>query len=103
MSEETVVLERQSERVFGYLVATSGRDPGAIYQLPESSVTVGRGEDAHIRIDDPSVSATHAHVEGKGGGAWRLVDAGSANGVVVNGARTGERLLQPDDVIELGR
>jgi len=69
-------------------VVRLGRDPG--------STIVFSGDEANV------VSARHAEVRHTSGG-WHLVDLGSRNGTLVNGARvTGAVLLQVGDKISLG-
>ena len=70
--------------------------------LVPGEMTIGRDDDAGLRLDDPSVSRKHATlvVERR-----RVVvrDLGSRNGVVVNGTRIdGERALVARDVVEIG-
>lgn len=54
--------------------------------LPEGETILGRGDGSGVRIDDPRLSRHHARllVEGP---RVRVVDLGSANGVLVNGDR----------------
>jgi pSer/pThr/pTyr-binding forkhead associated (FHA) protein len=76
--------------------------PGAQFTLPEQgAVRVGRGEDAGIRIDHPSVSREHLEIERVGTG-FRVRDLGSANGMRVGGQRLDEAVLGAGDVLELG-
>ena len=49
-------------------------------------VVIGRGPDATLRLEDPSVSRLHARISANGGGA-RIEDAGSSHGTFVDGAR----------------
>ncbi len=65
------------------------------YPLPESGeVTVGRGADCHVRIDDAKVSRCHVRLAM--GPVVRLVDAGSANGTFLGGRR-----LDPEAPVDL--
>ena len=70
----------------------TGPRGGARHVLPEGLVTLGRGGESTIVIDDPRVSRSHAglHVDQ----VMRLTDLGSANGTVLAGRRlaTGEAL-----------
>jgi hypothetical protein len=64
-------------------------------------VTIGRGEDADVVIADPQVSRLHAEIRPDGDG-YVIVDRGSSNGTLVNGAAiTGPRRLQPGDEIQI--
>lgn len=73
----------------------------ASFPLVGSGLVVGRDPRAHIVIDDPSVSRTHARLDVDGDGVW-VEDLGSVNGTVVNGQRVTRCHLGPGDVLELG-
>lgn len=72
------------------------------WRLTAPECSIGRTDDNDIVIRDGSVSRVHARLSVERDG-WRIQDAGSSNGVVVNGARIQTALLQPGDVVELGR
>jgi ABC-type multidrug transport system ATPase subunit len=64
-----------------------------------SEILVGRGEDCHIRLDHISVSRHHARITAQGG-QFYLTDAGSTNGVMINGKKAeGKTRLQEKDLI----
>lgn len=63
-------------------------------------LVLGRGQDVE-RVSASGVSKRHAKVVPAGHG-FRIVDLGSRNGVVVNGARVGEHDLAPGDLVRLG-
>lgn len=66
------------------------------------SLTVGRGEDAGLVIDDPEISRAHA-VLGSTGKGLEVEDLGSLNGTWVNGERISHPTrLAPGDVIKVG-
>jgi hypothetical protein len=82
----------------GRLVFADGQKQG----LDSRMVTIGRGEDNDVPLDDDFASARHAHVEPRRDGVW-VADAGSTNGTFVNGARLSKpRKLKPGDVIRIG-
>lgn len=65
--------------------------------------TIGRGEHAQIRIDDPSVSSAHALIIA-GPSGWILEDLASRNGTAINGMDiSGAVDLVNGDVVETGR
>lgn len=70
--------------------------------LQEGWTRVGRSMAAHIRFDDPTVSRRHAlvHLEG---GAVRMLDDRSLNGVFVNGERVEWHELEDADEVTIGR
>jgi DNA-binding SARP family transcriptional activator len=69
--------------------------------LDERVVTIGRLPDRDVVLDDAGVSRLHAEVR-RIGSSFRLVDLGSANGTVVNGARIVEHPLMDGDLIRMG-
>lgn len=79
------------------------------YQLSGNRVTVGRRSDNNIRLDDPTVSGTHAIISLKpdpyleGQVVATLVDFNSTNGVFVNGERVRQQKLSSGDVIRIGQ
>src|SRR5258708_890088 len=74
---------------------------GTTYELGDDLVTIGRGPDNMIVINNPSVSARHAQLQ-LAGETYRLKDLGSANGTRVNGKPVTETLLSFDDRIRFG-
>ena len=64
--------------------------------------TVGRGQGADIRLDDPSVSRLHAELIRRGPYVY-VVDLGlSRNGTRVNGRPVARRVLDEGDVLIFG-
>ncbi len=73
-----------------------------VYPLNGFMKEVGRLAECDVYLpDDPRVSRRHARLDWDGSG-WVVVDAGSSNGLYVNGKRVEERRLKPGDVLELG-
>jgi pSer/pThr/pTyr-binding forkhead associated (FHA) protein len=63
---------------------------------------VGRGAHNDVRLNDESVSETHAKLQRREDG-WYVVDMGSTNGTYVGGARiSGEQLLEGSPDIRFG-
>lgn len=58
--------------------------PGETVALTGDVVTIGRGPDRTIRIDDSRASRQHASLRSQGG-VWTVTDDGSSNGTRVNG------------------
>jgi putative peptide zinc metalloprotease protein len=68
----------------------------------EGELTIGRAEDATVRLDDPTVSRRHARIVAAPSGPV-IEDAGSRFGVLVDGQTlAGPRLLLPGAEIRLG-
>jgi DNA-binding NtrC family response regulator len=60
------------------------------------------GRCLELTLGDARVSTVHATLS-RAGAAWTVADAGSKNGVLVNGARIERQLLRDGDIVELGR
>src|SRR5580700_440129 len=79
--------------------------PGAeprLYELNDrSTIHIGRAASNDITLPHPSISRSHALLEGKSD-AWFVTDQRSANGVLVNGVRIEHVELKNGDVIGLG-
>jgi hypothetical protein len=78
-------------------------DPGSVYTIASSALTIGRGGDNDVSISgDEYASARHARFEPRRDGVY-VEDIGSTNGTFVNGIRlTVDRRLAPGDVVRIG-
>ncbi len=66
-------------------------------------LTIGRGADADVIVDNTAISRKHALLEVKGG-RYILTDIGSLNGTFVNGRKIkGAEYITPEDDIRLGK
>jgi pSer/pThr/pTyr-binding forkhead associated (FHA) protein len=72
------------------------------WDLSDKPLTVGRGDQAHARIDDTEMSRQHFVISPKSGG-YVLQDQNSQNGTLVNGKRVSETTLKPNDTIRAGQ
>ena len=73
------------------LAVIDGHDASAVYRLDCPECFVGRGEDAHVAIDnDEEVSKRHCMIR-VDGSTCTLIDLGSLNGTLLNC-----RPLRPD-------
>lgn len=64
-------------------------------------LTIGRGSEANVQIDDRNVSRAHARISLLGDRVT-IVDLDSMNGTWVNGARVDMAMLDPGDRIHVG-
>jgi hypothetical protein len=73
----------------------------------DSTVTVGRGSDADLRINDPGVSRRHVEFRvSSGPGAFPRIevhDLGSTNGMLINGQRMQSALADDGTEVKIGR
>lgn len=76
-------------------------DRGRSAAFGAAAVSIGRGPEAGLRLQDPSVSRIHCKVVVVAGKAT-LTDAGSSTGTLINGAPQQQHELQEGDVIHIG-
>ena len=85
------------------LVCTDGALAGQHFGVPEDGLDLGRSEENHVVIKDDGVSRFHARLLFDNGSLW-LQDAGSRNGVFVNGVRvTGHQALKVGDTVAIAQ
>ena len=88
-------------RVRVTIVQVSGGAAGSEHRLMSARLTLGRGPDVDLAFDDPAMSREHAALE-LADEAYRLLDLGSTNGVLVNGAPVTAADLKHGDRFQLG-
>jgi two-component system cell cycle response regulator len=80
----------------------SGPDLGRRYPLAAGRTVIGRGESAGVRVQDNSVSRTHAVVESNADGCY-IIDQKSLNGTHVNDRPVGgAHQLADGDYVRVG-
>lgn len=75
--------------------------------LERSEVTLGRAQDADVRINDSQASRLHARItteldEATGEARYRLTDLDSTNGTILNGKPINEAFLEDGDKFVIG-
>jgi pSer/pThr/pTyr-binding forkhead associated (FHA) protein len=78
---------------------TAGR---RMHDLSDDVVTVGRGQESNIFLDDVTVSRKHAEIM-HGDRGYRIRDVGSLNGTYVNRVRVDAVDLRSGDEIQVGK
>ena len=78
---------------------TAGR---RMHDLSDEVVTVGRGQESSIFLDDVTVSRKHAEIV-TGERGYRIRDVGSLNGTFVNRVRVDAVDLRNGDEIQVGK
>lgn len=78
---------------------TAGR---RMHDLGDEVVTVGRGQESSIFLDDVTVSRKHAEIMRERSG-YRIRDIGSLNGTYVNRVRVDAVDLRNGDEIQIGK
>jgi pSer/pThr/pTyr-binding forkhead associated (FHA) protein len=87
---------------YGRLILISAGSPEQVFPLSASQIRLGRDETNDIVLSDRQVSRLHARLECNEQGCI-LVDAGSANGTLVDGQLIKRVKLQSGSLIELGQ
>ena len=78
---------------------------GTRHPLQAPGLTIGRGTEADLRINDPGISRLHAQIRvnhGAAGDQVDIVDLGSTNGIVVDGQKVRHAMLAEGTRIEIG-
>jgi pSer/pThr/pTyr-binding forkhead associated (FHA) protein len=84
------------------LAITRGPGAGSRYRLVDDEVRIGRHPDAHVLLDDVTVSRRHALLTAVDGQVI-ITDQASLNGTYVAGERVDSHLLADGDEIQIGR
>jgi pSer/pThr/pTyr-binding forkhead associated (FHA) protein len=92
---------RDTTRASVTLEGLEGPVAGLLYALKGDALSLGRGPDMDIVLEDPGASRCHAMLYRRGS-AWTIRDNGSANGLLVNGEVVDEWELQPGDLVLIG-
>jgi pSer/pThr/pTyr-binding forkhead associated (FHA) protein len=85
-----------------FLVGVGQVHGGRVYPLEHNTVSIGRADDADVRVVDPSVSARHARII-NGSAGFELEDLESTNGTMLEGKRIVRAHLRSGDRITLGQ
>jgi pSer/pThr/pTyr-binding forkhead associated (FHA) protein len=86
----------------GRYIEVQGADRALTIPLEGEAMRIGRGLAANLRLDETSVSRSHAILVPRADGA-RILDDRSSNGTFVNGRRVQQAELANGDVIRVGR
>lgn len=77
--------------------------PGAAQEIPlePKGVTIGRGANCDVTLDHDNVSRVHARISQDPFGRWIVEDAGSRNGVLIEGQRITAQAVRPGQQITI--
>jgi pSer/pThr/pTyr-binding forkhead associated (FHA) protein len=84
-----------------YLQIESGELGGRRFEISEQPLTIGRGADNQIVLNDTAISTNHCHLVQEGE-VCRLVDLDSTNGTLLNDSPVTDSELRNGDIIILG-
>ncbi|MFT3928041.1 MAG: GGDEF domain-containing protein [Myxococcales bacterium] len=100
--EITVPIGARSKRSALALLVVKGPHAGEVLTVEGSHAVIGRGLEADLRIEDPSLSRTHARFD-REGDTLAVTDLESRNGTFVEGQRlTARHRLKSGELITLG-
>jgi pSer/pThr/pTyr-binding forkhead associated (FHA) protein len=71
-------------------------------ETDKSQITIGRGNNNDIQIDNLGVSKTHAKII-KNPDAYTVVDLNSTNGTILNDKQIKKANLAPQDILTIGK
>lgn len=71
------------------------------FEVDKDEISIGRGQDCDIVLDDKKASRKHAVIR-RTGVTFSVKDLGSANGTFLNGAKIEEKELTGDDILKIG-
>ena len=84
------------------LAAISGKLKGAIFDLHEAALIIGRETAANVCLADAAVSRRHSKIEKKDGD-FVITDLESLNGTFVNNVPVRSRVLEHGDRVRIAR
>jgi pSer/pThr/pTyr-binding forkhead associated (FHA) protein len=83
------------------LIGMSSTVKGKKFELTHDETFIGRTQQNHVPIDDPSISSRHCSIV-RDGNRYSLIDLGSTNGTRLNGAGVTKTGLCPKDILQIG-
>lgn len=90
----------QAPPIAARLRVISGPDAGRVVELRAGVSTLGRDASNTVVIGDPLVSKHHCRIAV--GDAVEVIDAGSANGTLIDGQAADRAIVAADDIITVG-
>ena len=76
-------------------------DKKMVFELSKMIMTIGRGQNNDIVVDNRTVSANHAALSFEGG-LFYITDNNSTNGTFINDIRITKGKICPEDIVRLG-
>jgi diguanylate cyclase (GGDEF)-like protein len=84
------------------LTVLMGLNAGQVFTLDTDEITIGRGREAHIRVEDVGISRAHSRIVRTMEGKFVVEDLGSTNGTFVSGKRIERAELHTGDRLQVG-
>jgi len=79
----------------------SGPQESKEVSLDSRGVTLGRGTNCDVVLDNPSVSRVHARISHDPFGRWIVEDLESQNGILIEGQRIKAQAVLPNQKISI--
>jgi len=77
-------------------------EPLKVLELAAGTLTIGRAADNNLQLDDKTISKHHARIVTYFNANY-VEDLSSTNGTYVNGKKIKKQILQPGDILKLGK
>jgi diguanylate cyclase (GGDEF)-like protein len=101
-TEPSLTVPSQHDSETATLTVITGFNAGQVFMLDGDSLTIGRGNESEVPVEEAGVSRAHARLK-KVGDTWYIEDLGSTNGSFVSAARVKKpTVLTPGDRVQLG-
>jgi diguanylate cyclase (GGDEF)-like protein len=97
-----VAVQPKGGRTRALLTVISGPSAGRAHSVREGETVIGRGKEAHVRVDDAGASRAHARIVVLEDERYELEDLGSTNGTFVQGLKIDRTELRSGDRIHIG-
>jgi two-component system cell cycle response regulator len=97
-----IPVQPRSGRTRALLTVIAGPNAGRAYSVRAGETVIGRGKEAHVRVDDAGASRAHARIVLLENEQYILEDLRSTNGTFVGGLRIERVELHSGDRIYIG-
>jgi two-component system cell cycle response regulator len=91
-----------AQRDRALLTVLTGLNAGQVFTLESDEMTIGRGREAGVRIEDVGISRSHSRVVRTMDGKFIVEDLSSTNGTFVGGRKIERAELHTGDRIQVG-
>jgi diguanylate cyclase (GGDEF)-like protein len=99
--EELKIGNRAGTDCLVVIYTNDARQFGKRYVLEKDTLTIGRGQENVIALDNDSVSRRHCRIERRNA-LWHIVDLDSTNGTYVNDVLVKDYQLRRGDQVKIG-
>jgi two-component system cell cycle response regulator len=102
-TEKTLSIPSKTSADRATMTVITGLHAGQVFALDAGDHVIGRGTEANVWVEDPSISRRHACVSRRSDGRFSVEDLGSTNGTFVSGRRIdGRAELVSGDRVQVG-